>query len=72
MIATGCGKGKGDGDGWKNGICKNIEGGERGGRDSTCMISLRTLGTSEKKKRAKTPATPPKDAAVIPLFWGER
>ena len=31
------------------------------------MISFRTLGTSEKKKRAKTPATAPKDPAVIPL-----
>lgn len=33
------------------------------------MISLRTLGTSEKKKRAKKPATPPKAPRVIPLRY---
>lgn len=39
-------------------------------------MSLRTLGTSSKKKRAKMPATAPKDAAVMPLLgdmlviWG--
>lgn len=32
------------------------------------MISVRTLGTSEKKVRATTPATTPNDAAVAPLF----
>jgi hypothetical protein len=31
------------------------------------MISVRTLGTSAKKKRAKMPATAPKDPAVMPL-----
>ena len=33
----------------------------------TCIMSFLTLGTSEKKKRAKTPATAPNDPAVIPL-----
>jgi hypothetical protein len=33
----------------------------------TCIISLRTLGISEKKKMAKTPATPPKAPNVMPL-----
>lgn len=32
------------------------------------MMSSRTLGTSAKKKRAKNPATPPKPAAMVPLF----
>jgi len=32
-----------------------------------CMMSLRTRGTSPKKKRAKTPATTPNPAAVAPL-----
>lgn len=31
------------------------------------MISLRTLGTSEKKKSANIPATAPNEAAVTPL-----
>lgn len=31
------------------------------------MISVRTLGTSAKKKRAKTPATTPNEPAVMPL-----
>lgn len=34
----------------------------------TCIISVRTLGTSEKKVRAKIPATAPNDAAVAPLL----
>ena len=33
----------------------------------TCIMSLRTLGTSEKKKRPKMPATTPKEPNVIPL-----
>jgi hypothetical protein len=33
----------------------------------TTMISLRTLGISEKKNNAKKPATPPKAPKVIPL-----
>lgn len=41
-----------------------------GGGDSTCMISVRTLGTSEKKKSTNTPATTPNDPAVIPLRGG--
>lgn len=40
---------------------------ERGGK-RTCMISVRTLGTSEKNVRAKIPATTPNDAAVTPLL----
>lgn len=32
------------------------------------MISLRTLGTSEKKKSANTPATTPNDPAVVALY----
>ena len=45
---------------------------ERKRGDSTCMISVRTLGTSEKKKSTNTPATAPKDAAVTPLDrWNE-
>lgn len=36
------------------------------------MISLRTLGTSLKKKSAKIPATAPKDPAVIPLRFISR
>ena len=31
-------------------------------------MSLRTLGTSSKKNRAKIPPTAPKEAAVIPLL----
>ena len=33
----------------------------------TCIISFRTLGTSEKKNRAKMPATAPNDPIVTPL-----
>lgn len=40
------------------------------GGKRTCMISVRILGTSEKKVRAKRPATTPNDAAVAPLFRG--
>lgn len=40
-------------------------GGGRGKR--TCMMSVRTLGTSEKKKSANTPATRPNDPAVVAL-----
>lgn len=32
------------------------------------MMSVRTLGTSEKKKSAKTPATIPNDPAVVALY----
>lgn len=32
------------------------------------MISIRTLGTSEKNVRATIPATTPNDAAVAPLL----
>jgi len=31
------------------------------------IMSVRTLGTSAKKKRAAKPATPPKRAAVVAL-----
>lgn len=48
---------------------KGGRGNGKGGR--TCIMSLRTLGMSEKKKSAKIPATVPKDAAVTPLFGDE-
>ena len=35
------------------------------------MISFRTLGTSEKKNKAKMPATAPKEPAVMPLRIGK-
>lgn len=45
---------------------------ERGGSGGpggkrTRMMSLRTLGTSEKKKSTNTPATTPNDPAVVAL-----
>lgn len=45
--------------------------GKKGDGGRTCIMSMRTLGTSEKKKSPKIPATAPKDAAVTPLFEDE-
>ena len=38
-------------------------------RARTCIISFRTLGTSEKNCRANIRPTTPKLPAVMPLFW---
>lgn len=46
-----------------------LDGKEKGGRGRrTCIMPVRTLGTSLKKKSAKMPATVPKEAAVSPLI----
>lgn len=50
------------------GVGGNARGCRSKGEALTCIMSFRTLGTSEKKKRAKTPATTPKPAMVRPLY----